>query len=149
MTRSGTGRTRSSVLPDVDLGSRRSAGVLSGALATMGVLHLVAPTPFDQLIPGWLPGSARTWTYGSGVVELAVAALVAAPSTRHRGALVAAALFVGVFPGNVQMAVDWSDRSVAEQLVAYGRLPLQVPLILWAMRVAKLDVRAAIRERIG
>ena len=61
----------------------------------------------------------------------------------------AAALFVGVFPGNIKMAVDWSDRSLVEQLIAYGRLPLQIPLILWAMRVAKVDVRAAVRERIG
>jgi uncharacterized membrane protein len=134
---------------DIDLGSRRSAAVLSGALATMGVLHIVAPEPFDQLIPDWLPGSARVWTYGSGVVELGVAALVGTPSTRRRGALVAAALFVGVFPGNVQMAVDWSDRSLVEQLIAYGRLPLQVPLIVWALRVAKVDLRAAVHERIG
>lgn len=142
-------RGLSSSLPNVDLGSRRSAAVLSGALATMGVLHMVAPQPFDQLIPDWLPGSARTWTYGSGVLELAVSGLIAAPATRRRGGLVAAALFVGVFPGNVQMAVDWSDRSVVEQLLAYGRLPLQVPLVLWALRVAKFDVRASVRERIG
>ena len=31
----------------------------------------------------------------------------------------------------------------------YGRLPLQVPLVYWALRVAKVDVRAAVRERIG
>jgi uncharacterized membrane protein len=133
----------------LDLGSRRSGALLAGVLTTMGVLHLAVPKPFDQLIPDWLPGSARVWTYGSGVVELAVGAMVATPSTRHRGGLVAAALFVGVFPGNVQMAVDWSDRSVVEQLIAYGRLPLQIPLILWALRVSKVDVRAAVHERIG
>jgi uncharacterized membrane protein len=132
-----------------DLGSRRSATVLAGALGTMSVLHFAVPEPFDGLIPDWLPGSARAWTYGSGIAELVTAALVAAPATRRRGALVAAALFVGVFPGNVQMAVDWADRSVLEQAVAYGRLPLQLPLILWALRVAKVDVRAAVRERIG
>jgi uncharacterized membrane protein len=132
-----------------DAGSRRSALLLAGVLTTSGALHFVLPGPFDGLIPGWLPGSARAWTYGSGVLELSTAALLAAPATRQRGGLVAAALFVGVLPGNVKMAVDWSDRSVVEQLIAYGRLPLQIPLILWGIRVARVDVRQAVRERIG
>jgi uncharacterized membrane protein len=132
-----------------DLSSRRSAAVLATVLTTSGILHLAVSKPFDALIPGLLPGSPRTWTYGSGVIELMTAALIAAPATRRRGALVAAVLFVGVFPGNVKMAVDWSDRGLGEQLVAYGRLPLQLPLIFWALRVAKVDFRAAVRERIG
>jgi hypothetical protein len=47
------------------------------------------------------------------------------------------------------MAVDWADRSLVDQALAYGRLPLQIPLVLWALRVAKVDVRAAVHERIG
>jgi hypothetical protein len=35
------------------------------------------------------------------------------------------------------MAVDWSDRSVTEQAIAYGRLPLQIPLVLWALKVRR------------
>jgi uncharacterized membrane protein len=132
-----------------DLGSRRSAALLAGVLTTTGVLHFVAARPFDSLIPEWLPGTPRAWTYGSGVAELVCAALLAAPATRRRGGLVAAALFVGVFPGNIQMVIDWSDRGVAEQAIAYARLPLQLPLILWGLRIAKVDLRAAVRERIG
>jgi uncharacterized membrane protein len=48
-----------------------------------------------------------------------------------------------VFPANVKMAIDWSDRSVAEQAVAYGRLPLQIPLVLWALKVRR-DARAPV-----
>lgn len=132
-----------------DAGSRRSALLLAGVLTTSGVLHFALPGPFDGLIPGWLPGTARAWTYGSGLVELSTAALLANPATRRRGGLVAAALFIGVLPGNVKMAVDWSDRSWVEQLIAYGRLPLQIPLVLWGMRIARVDVRQAIHERIG
>lgn len=132
-----------------DLRSRRSAALLAGFLGGAGVLHFALPEPFDTLVPDWLPGDARAWTYGSGVLELVTAALVAYPATRQRGGLVAAALFVGVLPGNVQMAVDWSDRGLLDQLLAYGRLPLQVPLVYWALRVARVDVRAAVRERIG
>jgi uncharacterized membrane protein len=132
-----------------DLSSRRSAALLAGVLATSGVLHFTLSKPFDALIPGWIPGSPRAWTYGSGVVELLIAGLIATPATRRRGGLLAAALFVGVFPGNIKMAVDWSDRALIEQLIAYGRLPLQLPLIFWGLRVAKVDVRAAVHERIG
>jgi uncharacterized membrane protein len=42
-----------------------------------------------------------------------------------------------VFPANIQMAVDWRSRPVPEQLAAYGRLPLQIPLVLWALKVRR------------
>ncbi|MDD7965171.1 DoxX family protein [Actinomycetospora lemnae] len=111
------------------------AAVLAGGLLTMGVLHGVAPRPFDTLVPPWLPGSPRLWTYASGVAELAVGAAVAVPRTRRLGALAAAALFVAVFPANVQMAWDWRRRSWPWRAVAYGRLPLQAPMIAHALRV--------------
>ncbi|GAA0539633.1 DoxX family protein [Paractinoplanes ferrugineus] len=110
---------------------------LAGMLAAMGTLHFVAPKPFDSLVPRSLPGSPRTWTYLSGVAELAVAAAVAHPRTRRLGGLAAAALFVGVFPANVKMAYDWRNAPPSRRAIAYGRLPLQVPLVLWARRVAR------------
>jgi uncharacterized membrane protein len=115
---------------------RASLG-LASLLGAAGVTHFLAPRAYDQLIPGFIPGRARAWTLGSGVVEIAVGSLVARRSTRRLGAALAAGLFVAVFPGNIKMAVDWSDRSVAAQAVAYSRLPLQVPLVLWALRVAR------------
>jgi uncharacterized membrane protein len=113
------------------------AGALAGGLVTMGVLHGVAPEPFDTIVPHWLPGSARFWTYASGVAELGVGVAVAAPRTRRLGALAAAALFVAVFPANVQMAWDWRRRSWPWQAVAIGRLPLQAPMIAHALRVRR------------
>ncbi|MEH0933613.1 hypothetical protein [Micromonospora psammae] len=88
-------------------------------------------------MPRVLPGPARFWTYASGVAELAVAAAVAHPATRRRGGLAAAALFAAVLPANAQMAVDWRGGSPARRAIAYGRLPLQAPLIWWALRVAR------------
>lgn len=111
--------------------------VLAGALLTTGVLHGVAPRPFDTIVPPWLPGSARAWTYASGAAELAVGAAVAVPRTRRLGALAAAALFVAVFPANVQMAWDWRRRPWPWRAVAVGRLPLQVPMIAHALRVRR------------
>jgi uncharacterized membrane protein len=66
-----------------------------------------------------------------------VAAAVASPRTRRAGALAAAGLFVAVFPANVQMARDWRDRPAPLRLAAYLRLPLQIPLIVWALRVSR------------
>ncbi|WTX68871.1 hypothetical protein OG788_04920 [Streptomyces sp. NBC_00647] len=91
----------------------------------------------DARSPRALPGAPRTWTYASGVAELALAAGVALPSTRRVAALATAAFFVGVFPANVQMAVDWRHRPAPLKAAALARLPLQVPLVLWARGVAR------------
>jgi uncharacterized membrane protein len=104
-------------------------------LTATGVAHLTVPRPFDAIVPRSLPGPPRFWTLASGVAELGVAAAVASPRTRRLGATAAAALFVAVFPANVKMARDWSDRSAAARAVAWGRLPLQVPLVAWALAV--------------
>ncbi|SEF36155.1 Uncharacterized membrane protein [Amycolatopsis pretoriensis] len=115
--------------------SQRPAHFLAGALGVMGVLHFAVPKPFDGLIPASLPGSRRAWTYGSGVAELAVGAAVAHPRTRRLGGLAAALLFLGVFPGNVKMAMDASAAPAPQRAIAWGRLPLQWPLIAWALKV--------------
>lgn len=119
---------------------RRTASywAMPAALAAMGVLHFVKPRPFDGLIPPELPGSRRAWTYGSGVAELAVAGLLAAPRTRRLGGAAATALFLGVLPGNLQMVRAWRRKPVwPYQVIAWGRLPLQVPMIVAADRIRR------------
>jgi uncharacterized membrane protein len=115
----------------------RDAGALglAGVLAVAGVAHFAKPEGFDAIVPHRLPGPERFWTNLSGVAELGVAIRVALPPTRRRSATMAALLFVGVFPANVQMAVDWRSRSTPEFAAALARLPLQIPLIWWATRV--------------
>jgi uncharacterized membrane protein len=115
----------------------RSPVALAGLLAVAGVTHFAAPARYDSIVPRSLPGSPRMWTYVSGACELAVAAAVATPRARRWGGLAAAGLFTAVFPANVKMAVDWRHAPPFHRAIAYGRLPLQVPLILWALRVAR------------
>ncbi|MEU9351265.1 hypothetical protein AB0D65_09635 [Streptomyces griseoloalbus] len=117
--------------------SERSPLLLAGLLAAAGTAHFAAPRQFDHIVPRSLPGSPRTWTYASGAAELALAAGVALPRTRRAAALATAAFFVGVFPANVKMAVDWRHRPAPQKAAALGRLPLQLPLVLWARGVAK------------
>lgn len=114
-----------------------SARMLAGLLTAAAIGHFALPRQFDAIVPRGLPGSPRTWTQVSGVAELALAAAVAHPRTRRSGALAAAGLFAAVFPANVQMALDWRHRPASQRAVAYGRLPLQVPLVCWALRVGR------------
>lgn len=116
-------------------GSRRALG-LAALLTVTGTTHFLRPRLYDAIVPRSLPGGPRFWTYVSGVAELATAVAIAAPRTRRAGGLVAAGLFAAVFPANVKMARDWSDRSAPARIGAYARLPLQVPLIWWGLRVA-------------
>jgi len=125
----------------VDL-RRLSAPGLAGLLAAAGAAHFLRPATFDPIVPSALPGPARWWTWGSGVAELAVGAAVAVPATRRAGAAAAAALFVAVYPANVQMTVDaFAGRgryaSRAGRVGTVVRLPMQVPLVLWALAVRR------------
>jgi len=117
--------------------ARRTTAFLSALLGGAGVLHLVRPAPFDSIVPPALPGSARAYTCASGVAELGVAGLLAIPRTRRLGGLAAAALFVAVFPANVQMAYDWRHASPRRRAIALGRLPLQGVLIAQSLHVAR------------
>ncbi|AHH94398.1 putative membrane protein [Kutzneria albida DSM 43870] len=119
------------------LSSNRPAVALAALLGGMGVLHFVAPKPFDSIVPKALPGKPRTWTYLSGVAELGCAVAVAAPKTRRLGALASAGLFLAVFPANIKMAADYRDKPLAQRLAVYARLPLQLPLVAWALRVRR------------
>jgi uncharacterized membrane protein len=117
--------------------SARSARWLAGLLAAAGVTHFLRPEPYDAIVPRALPGSPRTWTRASGAAELALAAAVALPATRRTGALATAGFFAAVFPANVKMAYDWRHRPTPYKAAAYGRLPLQAPLVWWALRAAR------------
>ncbi|MGJ7441287.1 DoxX family protein [Aquipuribacter sp. MA13-6] len=110
--------------------------VLAAVLVGSGVLHLLRPRVFDSIVPPWLPPSRRFWTVASGVAELGVGLAVSQPRTRRAGGYAAAALFVAVFPGNLWMAWRWRDKPLPYRVGALARLPLQVPLVAWGLRVA-------------
>jgi uncharacterized membrane protein len=108
---------------------------MAAMLAGIGTLHFVAPKPFDGIVPVELPGTPRFYTYASGVAELGVAAALAAPRTRKAGALAAIALYLAVFPGNVNMVRLWWDKPWPMRAIALARLPLQVPMITQALKI--------------
>lgn len=113
----------------------RQAYLMGAALIAMGTLHFAAPKGFDAIIPEEIPIPKRTLTHLSGAIELAVGAGLLGPRTRRASALAAIALFVAVFPANVNTVRIVKDKPVGYRLVALARLPLQIPLITTAWQV--------------
>ncbi len=118
----------------------RSLGIF---LIIAGIGHFVFPKGLDAIVPEFLPGDPRFWTYLSGLAEIAIGIALLTPLTAKLGAtpirLIAAyaalALFIAVYPANIKMAVDWSSRPMPDPLFAYARLPLQFGLFYWAWSV--------------
>ena len=121
---------------------------LAGLLAVAGTTHFVRPQVYRPLIPRAF-GDPGPWVLWSGVAELACAAALVPERTRRPAALVTAALFVGVYPGNIQQAVDAHRRrsSPAVRAASLVRLPMQVPLVWWALAVARRERPAGAGRR--
>ena len=116
----------------------RIRGLALGFTALMGgsgLLHLVRPRTYDWLVPPEL-GPARPWVTGSGVAELGTAALLAVPATRRAGGWAAVALLTAFLPAHLHTFRVIPKRPVP-MTVAASRLPLQVPLIGAALKVAR------------
>jgi uncharacterized membrane protein len=115
----------------------KDTALLAGILAVSGTVHLAKPEVYKPLMPSFVPRH-REVILGSGVAELACAAGLLLPRTRRAAGWASAALLVGVFPGNLKMADD-ARRSgnTRFQAIAYGRLPLQLPMIRMAVNSAR------------
>ncbi len=117
----------------------RDVKALAGLLAVAGVAHVVAPAPFERIVPRVLP-YRRELVLVSGAVEVACAAMLVHPRTRRVGGAASAALLVAVFPANVQMSVDALRSRRTSTWFTVGtlaRLPLQVPLVRTALKASR------------
>src|SRR5215207_3388775 len=117
----------------------RDIKVLAGILTVSGVLHFVAPKPYEAIVPKPLPYK-RELVQVSGVAELACAGLMLHPGTRRVGGLASAALLAAVFPANVQMTIDSARDPRKPWWFTLGtvlRLPLQLPMIRIALKAAR------------
>ncbi len=111
------------------------ASKMGAMLVGMGLLHFAVPKPFDSIVPAELPGDARFYTNASGVAEVASGVLLLVPRTRKLGALAAVALYISVFPANVNMVRLWRDKPLPMRIGAIARLPLQIPMITQALKI--------------
>lgn len=116
-----------------------AAWSLSLLLLTTGTWHFASPNGFESVVPGFL-GSPAFWVKASGLAELACAVSLAFRSTRRMAGWACALLFVVVYPANIKMALDSLDGH-GSVLIAWLRLPLQIPLVLWACYIARRSPR--------
>src|ERR1043166_7041768 len=108
--------------------------VLGVLFIAAGTLHFLRPEFYLEIMPPYLPWHLGL-VYLSGAFEIAGGLGLLIRPLRRAAAWGLVALLVAVFPANVHMFVDSLDRngwSAARTVIALVRLPLQVPLILWA-----------------
>jgi uncharacterized membrane protein len=119
------------------------AAVMGGA----GVTHFVSPGFYEPIVPRPLDRNARFWVYASGVVELTCAVLLLRRRTRRLGGWLTVAALLGVYPANIQAALDGGMKEAKPPMdspaAAWLRLPLQFPMILAALRIARTKRTAA------
>jgi uncharacterized membrane protein len=113
-------------------------------MVSAGTTHFLAPTAYERIVPRWAGNPPRIVAV-SGAAEIACGALLSSRRTGRIGGALTAVLLVGVFPANIQMALDaGTERQAIPDVpagrfraIALSRLPLQLPLVVWALRVAK------------
>lgn len=108
--------------------------LLAGAMTLVGVAHVVDPTPFVAIVPPWLPAPLLL-VYVSGLFEVLGGVGLLVPRVQRAAALGLVALFVAVFPANVNQALNHVsfDAGPPPPLAAlYLRLPFQLLFIAWA-----------------
>ncbi len=134
-------------MPDREHGGRtagngllRSRYALAALMMGAGVSHFAVPEAYERIVPRWL-GNPRAAVLASGAAEVAAGALLALPATRRAGAWATVVVLVAVFPANVQMALDGGIAGagfpLASPVAAWLRLPLQVPLVVWAWALTR------------
>ena len=120
--------------------ARGSALALSAFMGAAGAMHFVVPETYARIVPGMF-GRQRALVAVTGAAEILAAGLLGVRRTRRVGAWLSVGLLVAVFPANLKMALDGGIEGygfpLGSPVVAWLRLPLQVPLVVWAWRVAK------------
>jgi uncharacterized membrane protein len=122
-----------------DTTQARTAFALAAFMLIAGLAHFAVPRTYERIVPRFV-GDAALWVRWTGVAEVACAALLAGRRTRRIGALVTVGILVAVFPANIKMALDGGIEGkgflLGSPVMAWARLPLQLPLVWWAWRVA-------------
>lgn len=114
--------------------------LLAIAMMVVGVLHFTAPAGFVRIVPAWLP-TPLALVYVSGVFEILGGAGLLVPRARRAASLGLVALYVAVFPANVNMALHHLSLDGVTQVPApllWLRLPFQALFIAWALWVGRV-----------
>ena len=107
--------------------------VLTIFMVGAGINHFRSPAPYLGMMPAELP-HPELLVQLSGIAEVLGGLGLILPQTRRLTAWGLIALFVAIFPANLNMALNHlplGDQPVPTWAL-WARLPLQVVLIVWA-----------------
>lgn len=123
--------------PNESLAKKILRLVLAAAMVTIGILHFTNPDPFAKIVPAFLP-APFVLVYLSGIAEIAGGAGLLVPATRRAAGMGLIALYVAVFPANINMAVNQLQlgNDPVPSWALWLRLPFQIVFIAWAYWVA-------------
>ena len=107
--------------------------LLAGVMTFAGVMHFVAPRGYVKIMPKFIP-SPEAMVAISGVFEVLGGVGLLIPATQVYAAWGLIALFVAVFPANVNMAINKIPlgKKPVPTWALWARLPLQAVFIGWA-----------------
>ncbi len=101
-----------------------------------GVMHFVWPRIYLKMMPAYLLFHLPL-VYISGIFEILSGLLLLHPFTRPYGAWLTIIVLIAVFPGNIQMFINFYQKQNQYLWIAALRLPLQLLLIWWAWLYTK------------
>ncbi len=119
------------------LGLRIGALIVAAMFLASGVLHLVNPSAFMWLMPPWLPYQTELIVL-SGVMEIAAA--IGLILKQRWAPMLTVVTLLAVWPANWWFAIDSLTSNPEIALIAWLRLPLQIPLLYWAWKAPVRDV---------
>jgi uncharacterized membrane protein len=117
---------------------RAARWIFASIFLVSGVLHFVTPQPFIRIVPPVFP-QPKMLVLISGGAELLGGIGLLIPHFRRPAAYGLALLLVAVFPANIYMAVAHIPAAgvFGNRWLQWLRLPIQLPLIWWALHHAR------------
>lgn len=124
--------------------------LMAAGMTAIGVLHFARPEPFVAIVPAALPAPLAL-VYVSGLFEILGGVGLLVPRVQKAAAWGLIALYVAVFPANVNMAVNQIalDGQAVEPLLLWLRLPFQAVFIGLAYWMTRDDAAAAGTKSVG
>jgi uncharacterized membrane protein len=110
--------------------------VLATIMIGIGLLHFVRPAPFVNIVPAALPAPYML-VIVSGFFEVLGGVGLLVPRVRRASSIGLVALYVAVFPANINMVVHPELGGGIAVWALWARLPLQIVLIAWAVWVGR------------
>ncbi|MDF3819161.1 DoxX-like family protein [Leptospira sp. 96542] len=107
--------------------------IFASLFLVAGIAHFLVERFFLRIMPRWVI-FPKFVNYASGLAEIILALLLFPTQTRSYAAIGLLLLLLAVWPANFYHYVSHRPKTDPPKWVLLLRLPLQIPLILWAYR---------------